>query len=55
MFDYCKVILEKISFNKVLFQKEYHKSLKYLDPVERYQFKKWVSERFGDNVLRTEV
>lgn len=55
MFDYCKMILEKISFNKMLFRKEYHKSLKYLEPLERHMFQKWVRERFGDNILRPEV
>lgn len=48
MLEYCKLILEKLSFHKQLFRKEYKKSLKYyLSPNEHEEFKRWVREKFG--------
>jgi hypothetical protein len=52
MFEYCKMILEKLSFDRRLFRKEYKKSFKYLAPAERAAFRKWVRERFGAGTLR---
>lgn len=46
MFEYCKTILEKISFSRKLFLKEYRKSLHYLNTNERTEFKRWVRMRF---------
>jgi hypothetical protein len=42
MLDYAKVILSKMSFDKKLFEKEYLKALKYLDPNECLELKQWV-------------
>ena len=42
MLGYCKLILEKMSFNKKLFLKEYRKSFSYLNPEEQSELKKWV-------------
>ena len=48
MLEYCKTILQKISFSKPLFKKEYKKSFKYLSEGERVELKKWLKE----NVLK---
>ena len=42
MLVYCKLILEKMSFNKKLFLKEYRKSLSYLSVEEQSELKKWL-------------
>jgi hypothetical protein len=42
MLDYCKMILEKMSFSKKLFLKEYRKSFTYLSEEEQMELKKWV-------------
>jgi hypothetical protein len=42
MLGYCKMILEKMSFSKKLFLKEYRKSLTYLNPEERNELRAWV-------------
>jgi exonuclease I len=55
MFDYCKLILEKLSFSKLLFRKEYRKSFKYLNREERSKFRKWVKERFGSMLLSSKT
>ncbi|MEX2234561.1 MAG: hypothetical protein WD824_20510 [Cyclobacteriaceae bacterium] len=42
MLVYCKLILEKMSFNKKLFLKEYRKSFSYLNAEEQSQLKRWL-------------
>ena len=42
MLEYCKTILQKISFSKSLFKKEYRKSFKYLSEGERLELKRWL-------------
>ena len=42
MLGYCKMILEKMSFSKKLFLKEYRKSLAYLNAEERIELRTWV-------------
>lgn len=44
MLNYCKTILEKMSFSKKLFLKEYRKSLSYLTVEEQIELKKWVRQ-----------
>lgn len=48
MLQYCKTILQKVSFNQNLFEKELGKALSYLDPTDRFQFIEWTSRTFGD-------
>jgi hypothetical protein len=55
MFEYCKLILEKLSFNKTLFVKEYRKSFKYLHPGEHSKFRRWVKKRFGSMILNSKA
>lgn len=51
MLSYCKLILEKMSFSKKLFLKEYRKSLSLLNPEERNELREWV--RNGRNNIST--
>ncbi|GEL09380.1 hypothetical protein FGL01_01190 [Flavobacterium glycines] len=42
MFDYTKSILERVSFDLVLFSKELEKAIKALLPHELQQLKEWL-------------
>ena len=42
MLKYYKIILEKVSFDKFLFKKEYYKALKYLNSNERIELRVWL-------------
>ena len=44
MFDYVKLILAKVSFNRKLFRKEYRKSLKVLSANETSELKAWLRD-----------
>ncbi|HTG65361.1 MAG TPA: hypothetical protein VL859_03190 [Flavobacterium sp.] len=43
MFDYTKSILERVSFDPVLFSKELEKAIKTLLPFELEQLKEWLT------------
>jgi hypothetical protein len=47
MSDYVKTILQKVSFNSYLFERELKKGLGYLAPAELEEFRHWCYERFG--------
>jgi len=49
--DYYKMILEKVSFDKALFMKEYRKALRGLPPEETYKLNAWVKDQGFMNVL----
>ncbi len=53
MLEYCKVILQKISFSKTLFKKEYKKSFKYLTQAEHQELKTWLRARINLDNSRT--
>jgi hypothetical protein len=42
MFDYTKSVLERVSFNPILFCKELEKAIKALLPYELDQLKEWL-------------
>lgn len=42
MLAYCKLILEKMSFSKKLFLKEYRKTFTYLNAEEQSELKRWL-------------
>jgi hypothetical protein len=46
MLDYFKLILEKVSFDKFLFEKELRKALALLQPSEQEDFRKWCYKKF---------
>jgi hypothetical protein len=45
MLNYCKLVLEKMSFDRKLLLKEYRKSLRWLPTAESRQLKAWMKER----------
>jgi hypothetical protein len=47
MLDYVKMILQKVSFSKILFEKELRKALRQIQPVELPEFKTWCYEQFA--------
>ena len=52
MLEYCKVILQKISFSKPLFKKEYKKTFKYLTQAEHQELKTWLKAKMNVNNSR---
>jgi hypothetical protein len=48
MFEYVKVILEKVSFDKWLFKKELSKSLKWITYTEAVLLHAWLVSTFGE-------
>jgi hypothetical protein len=53
MLNYIKIILDKVSFDKHLFEKELKKAQKSLLPSEFKQLCDWCVERFGRDFLQT--
>ena len=47
MFEYIKMILQKVSFDQLLFEKELTKALKILLPSEIKELKIWCYHQFG--------
>ena len=47
MLELCKEILTKVSFDKVLFQKELSKALIWIKSEEVEGFKSWCVKSFG--------
>ena len=47
MLELCKEILTKVSFDKLLFQKELRKALSWLRKDEIETFKEWCTRKFG--------
>ena len=47
MLEYIKTILQKVSFDKTLFEKELKKAIAMLVPEEIKQLKSWCYEQFG--------
>jgi hypothetical protein len=54
MLNYCKLILDKVSFSPRLFWKEYRKSFRYLDPELHVEFAREVREQFKDRFKKAE-
>jgi len=51
MLNYCKLILEKVSFDKTLFKKEYYKALTYLNSNERIELRVWLNSNSSMKTL----
>ncbi|RZK31529.1 MAG: hypothetical protein EOO63_03905 [Hymenobacter sp.] len=47
MLDYMKMILLKVSFSKVLFEKELRKALQHILPADLADFKTWCYQKFA--------
>ncbi len=43
--EYYKLILDRVSFNEQLFQKEYRKAMKVLDSTDREKLKDWAASQ----------
>ena len=48
MLEYAKTILLKVSFDRILFEKELRKALRMLLPDELVQLKAWCYEQFSN-------
>ena len=48
MFELSKNILEKVSFDKVLFSKELNKAMKWLKPEEKMMLLVWCISTYGN-------
>ena len=46
MYEMCKHILRKVSFDPALFRKELAKSVSWLKPKEKTSLKKWCLKTF---------
>ncbi|GAA4011828.1 hypothetical protein GCM10022408_25430 [Hymenobacter fastidiosus] len=47
MLEYVKTILLKVSFDKILFEKELRKAFRMLVPTELLQLKTWCYQQFA--------
>jgi hypothetical protein len=47
MIEYAKVILPKVSFNKLLFRKELLKCIRWMKPGELNELKRWCFNTFS--------
>jgi hypothetical protein len=50
MLDYCKMILQKVSFSRRLFLKEYRKSYRWLNPIEWMHLRQWIKQNLHQRV-----
>ncbi|WP_068840075.1 hypothetical protein [Pontibacter akesuensis] len=51
MLEYVKTILLKVSFDKMLFEKELRKAFKVLERAELKQLRNWCYEQFSGMYL----
>jgi hypothetical protein len=51
MLDYVKLILQKVSFDKYLFERELSKSMKTLLSEDVLELKRWCYEQFGESYV----
>ncbi|WP_234735956.1 hypothetical protein [Tellurirhabdus bombi] len=51
MLEYIKTILQKVSFDKTLFEKELKKAIRDLVPDEVKELKSWCYEKFSNLYL----
>lgn len=45
MLDYCKLILQAVSFDRKLFRKEYKKALRWLPQADASHLKVWLRQQ----------
>jgi len=55
MFEYQKLILEKVSFSKQLFKKEFEKSKKWLTNKEFKDLINWLNKTFNPNFIKETI
>lgn len=49
MLEYTKFILKKMSFDRILFEKELRKAIGLMSDDERLQLKAWCITQFGED------
>lgn len=47
MLEFSKEVLQKVSFDKILFEKELKKALRWIRSEDRYKLKVWCVATFG--------
>ena len=47
MLEFCKEVLTKVSFDRLLFRKELQKAIRWLKSEELQQLKQWCLDNFG--------
>jgi hypothetical protein len=47
MLEFCKLILTKVSFDRLLFRKELEKSIRWLNGEELNQLRQWCLDNFS--------
>ena len=53
--DYYRTILKKVSFDRHLFQKEYHKALRDLNAEDICDLNKWIQSTGFQNILAEQM
>ena len=48
MLEFCKSILEKVSFDQVLFKKELVKSIQWINTTDAKSLREWCIEMYGN-------
>ena len=48
MLEFCKNILEKVSFDQVLFKKELIKSIQWINTTDAISLREWCIEMYGN-------
>ena len=49
MLEYAKTVLKKVSFSKELFNKEFSKFLRWLQPNEKQKLYEWCKVNYKEN------
>ena len=48
MLEFCKSVLEKVSFDQVLFKKELIKSIQWINTTDAKSLSEWCIEMYGN-------
>ena len=48
MLEFCKSVLQKVSFDHSLFQKELNKSIQWVNQTEVENLRQWCLETYGN-------
>ena len=48
MLEFCKSVLEKVSFDQVLFRKELIKSIQWINTTDAKSLREWCIEMYGN-------
>ena len=58
MLEFCKNILEKVSFDQVLFKKELVKSIQWINKTDAKSLRDWCIEIYGNkhsNIIQPRI